>query len=310
MADTKVAIIGSGPAGYTAAVYNSRAQLEPIVFAGEKAGGQLMWTTDVENFPGFSEGKPGPELMMEMRKQAERFGADIRDQFVTSVDFTQRPFKLTVADGEVTADAVIIATGAEARMLGIPGEKELLGRGVSTCAVCDAAFFRDKTVFVAGGGDSAMEDTLALTKFAKKVTVVHRRDEFRASKIMQERVLNHDKVEVMYNSQVLEVMGDPMVQKLKINQDGQEIEVAADGFFLAIGHTPMNEIFKDKIELDEAGYVVTKETEKFTTMTSVEGVFAGGDIVDHRYRQAITAAGMGCAAALDAERWLEQQKNK
>ncbi|MBU0576706.1 thioredoxin-disulfide reductase [Patescibacteria group bacterium] len=309
MEHTQVAIIGSGPAGYTAAVYNARAQLQPIVFAGDKSGGQLMWTTDVENFPGFSQGKPGPELMMEMRAQAEKFGADIRDQYVISVDFSVRPFKLQIYQSEeITADAVIIATGAEARMMGIPGEKEFLGRGVSTCAVCDAAFFKDKVVYVAGGGDSAMEDTLALTKFAKKITLVHRSDEFRASKIMQERVLNNDKVKVMYNSQVTAVLGAQLVNKIKISQDGKEQEFPADGLFLAIGHTPMSKIFIDQIKLDEQGYIITFESKKSTTMTSVEGVFAAGDVVDRRYRQAITAAGMGCAAALDAQRWLEQQE--
>lgn len=309
MEHTQVAIIGSGPAGYTAAVYNARAQLQPIVFAGDKSGGQLMWTTDVENFPGFSQGKPGPELMMEMRAQAEKFGADIRDQYVISVDFSVRPFKLQIYQSEeITADAVIIATGAEARMMGIPGEKEFLGRGVSTCAVCDAAFFKDKVVYVAGGGDSAMEDTLALTKFAKKITLVHRSDEFRASKIMQERVLNNDKVKVMYNSQVTAVLGAQLVNKIKISQDGKEQEFPADGLFLAIGHTPMSKIFIDQIKLDEQGYIITHESKKSTTMTSVEGVFAAGDVVDRRYRQAITAAGMGCAAALDAQRWLEQQE--
>ncbi len=307
MEHVKVAIIGSGPAGYTAALYNARAELKPVVFAGEKAGGQLMLTTEVENFPGFAKGKPGPELMAEMRQQAERFGADIRDQFVTKVDFSARPFKLQIADKEeITADAVILATGAESRMLGIPGEKELLGRGVSVCAVCDAAFFKDKTVFVAGGGDAAMEDALALTKFAKSVTLVHRRDKFRASKIMQDRVLSNDKVEVLYNTVVTEVMGDPMVQKIRIKQDSQEKEVPADGFFLAIGHTPMTKLFAGQIELDEAGYIVTKTSKMSTSMTSVEGVFAAGDAVDFRYRQAITAAGMGCAAALDVERWLEK----
>ena len=266
-----------------------------------------MLTTEVENFPGFAKGKPGPELMAEMRQQAERFGADIRDQFVTKVDFSARPFKLQIADKEeITADAVILATGAESRMLGIPGEKELLGRGVSVCAVCDAAFFKDKTVFVAGGGDAAMEDALALTKFAKSVTLVHRRDKFRASKIMQDRVLSNDKVEVLYNTVVTEVMGDPMVQKIRIKQDSQEKEVPADGFFLAIGHTPMTKLFAGQIELDEAGYIVTKTSKMSTSMTSVEGVFAAGDAVDFRYRQAITAAGMGCAAALDVERWLEK----
>lgn len=307
MEQVKVAIIGSGPAGYTAALYNARAQLKPVVFAGQKSGGQLMLTTQVENFPGFSKGKPGPELMTEMRQQAAKFGADIRDQYVTKVDFSTRPFKLQI-DGkeEITAEAVIIATGAEARMLGIPGEKELLGRGVSTCAVCDAPFFKNKQVYVAGGGDAAMEDALALVKFAKEVTLVHRRDEFRASKIMQDRVLKNKKVKVILNAEVIEVMGDKMVQKIKLKQAGQEKELPAEGFFLAIGHKPMNQLFTDQIKLDQAGYIVTQLDKRSTTMTSVEGVFAAGDVVDWRYRQAITAAGMGCAAALDAERWLEK----
>ena len=308
MEHVKVAIIGSGPAGYTAALYNSRAQLKPVVFAGEKSGGQLMWTTDVENFPGFSQGKPGPELMMEMRQQAEKFGADIRDQYVTKVNFSARPFKLQIAnEAEVTAEAVIIATGAESKMLNIPGEKELLGRGVSVCAVCDAAFFKDKNVYVVGGGDVAMEDVLALTKFARKITLVYRSGKLRASKIMQDRVLNNDKVKVMYNAIVTEVMGKPMLQKIKIKQDNQEKEFLADGLFLAIGHRPVSQLFVDQIELDEKGYIFTRQDKRFTSMTSVDGVFAAGDVVDFRYRQAITAAGMGCAAGLDAERWLEQQ---
>jgi thioredoxin reductase (NADPH) len=353
MEQAKVVIIGSGPAGYTAALYNSRAQLKPVVFAGEKSGGQLMWTTDVENFPGFPEGKPGPELMLAIREQAKKFGADIRDQYVTAVDFSQQPFKIwtTVPEGSVgedfekksttelkeaqvkirqtepslTAQAVIVTTGAVSRMLGIPGEEKFLGRGLSTCAVCDAAFYRDKVTVVAGGGDSAMEEVLALTKFAKKVIIVHRRDELRASKIMQDRVLNHQKVEVMYNTQVLEVMGDQVVNKIKISQDGKEQELSVDGLFLAIGHKPVTSIFADQINLDEQKYIVTrqsatkkgviaageaiedKELLPFPTMTSVEGVFAAGDVVDVRYRQAITAAGQGCSAALDAERWLEQQ---
>ena len=307
MEHVKVAIIGSGPAGYTAALYNSRAQLKPVVFAGEKNGGQLMFTTVVENFPGFSQGKPGPELMMEMRQQAEKFGADIRDQYVTKVDFSVRPFKLQIADKEeITAEVVIIATGAQARMLNVPGEKKLLGRGVSTCAVCDAAFFKDKNVYVLGGGDSAMEDTLALVKFAKQVTLVHRRSEFRASKIMQDRVLNNDKVKVMFNAEVTEIIGEKMVQKIKIKQNGQETEFLADGLFLAIGHQPISQLFADQIELNEQGYILTKQDKRSTSMTSVDGVFAAGDVVDFRYRQAITAAGMGCIAALDAQRWLEK----
>ena len=307
MSVQQVVIIGSGPAGYTAAIYTARARLKVVLFAGEKSGGQLMWTTDVENFPGFAEGKPGPELMAEMRKQAEKFGTQVRDEAITQVDFSQQPFELATGGGEVIkAQAVIIATGAESRMLGIPGEEKLLGRGVSVCAVCDAAFFKDKKVFVVGGGDSAMEDTLALTKFAQEITLVHRRDKFRASKIMQERVLSNDKIKIMYNSTVTAVLGDSVVEKLKINQDGRELEVEADGLFLAIGHLPTSKLFATQLELDPKGYILTQSNEQYPTMTSVEGVFAAGDVVDFRYRQAITAAGMGCSAALDAERWLEK----
>jgi len=309
MEQTRVPIIGSGPAGYTAAIYTGRAQLEPTVFAGEQSGGQLMWTTDIENFPGFPKGIAGPQLMMDMRAQAEKFGAKMVDKFVTSVDVTSKPFTISTADSSFTADSIIIATGAESIMTGVPGEKEFLGRGVSTCAVCDAAFYREKTTFVIGGGDSAMEDTLALTKFAKSVTVLHRRDTFKASKIMQERVLSHEKVTVLWNSVLKEVKGEGVVKEAVVETNGEEKTLPADGIFVAIGHKPMTQIFKDKIILDDHGYVITgMESEKFPTMTSVEGIFAAGDNVDHRYKQAITAAGIGCSAALDAERWLESQQ--
>ncbi len=352
MKHTKVAIIGSGPSGYTAALYAARAQLEPILFAGQKSGGQLMWTTDIENYPGFEQGIAGPQLMMDMRNQAARFGADIQDQYVTAVDFSQRPFKIwtTVPDGvlgehfekakaeelkdlqeeikktepAVTADSVIISTGAASQMLGVPGEHEFLGRGVSTCAVCDAAFFRDKTTFIVGGGDSAMEDANALTKFASSVTMIHRRDSFRASKIMQDRVLNNPKVKVLWNSAITEIKGKGVVTSITIDIEGKSQELPADGVFVAIGHKPVSSIFDGQITLDNHGYVVTRQSASklgvdaavqalgddglllFPTMTSVDGVFAGGDVVDIRYRQAITAAGQGCAAALDAERWLER----
>jgi thioredoxin reductase (NADPH) len=351
MQKIKVAIIGSGPAGYTAGVYTARAKLEPVLFAGYQSGGQLMYTTDVENFPGFKDGIDGPTLMVTMREQAQRFGAQIQDVHISAVDFSQRPFKIWTALPEgvspdiyakgtkdqvaeviakvktlepaYEAESVIISTGATSIMLDIPGEDRLLGRGVSTCAVCDAAFYREKDTFVVGGGDSAMEDTLALTKFAKSVTILHRRDSFRASKIMQERVLNHPKVKVIWNSKVVEVLGDQSVQKLKIDVSGTVSEVAADGLFIAIGHTPATNIFKGELQLDEHGYVVTRQSlshhglvlaetavnEKglieFPSMTSVDGIFAAGDVVDVRYKQAITAAGQGCSAALDAERWLE-----
>ncbi len=353
MEKRQVVIIGSGPAGYTAGVYAARAQLSPVIFAGFNSGGQLMYTTEVENFPGFAQGIQGPDLMMSMRDQAERFGAEIKYEYVTAVDFTQRPFQLWTnfpegagpdifekatpeelqahldairqAEPAMTAAAVIIATGASAIMLGVPGEDEFLGRGVSTCAVCDAAFYRDKITFVVGGGDSAMEDTLALTKFAKEVHVLHRRDEFRASKIMQERVLNHDKVQVHWNTTVSEIAGEGSVQQIKVVEDGEAKTYAADGVFIAIGHRPMTKVFQGQLELDSHGYVVTRQSAteagvaaasqaleekglvKFPSMTSVEGVFAAGDGVDVRYKQAITAAGQGCSAALDAERWLETQ---
>ncbi len=355
MAETaSLVIIGSGPAGYTAAIYAARAKLEPILYAGHAQGGQLMSTGDIENFPGFKDGVPGAELMINMQQQAERFGTDLRHQYVTAVDFSQRPFKLWTnlpqgitsqdfkesslqelsaiqekirqEEPALAAEAVIIATGAVARKLGISGEDKFLGRGVSTCAVCDAAFYQDKIVYVVGGGDSAMEDTLALTKFAKKVYVIHRRDKFRASKIMQDRVLNHGKVEIWWNSQVKAVLGENMVEGLTIEKDGELREVKADGFFLAIGHRPNSNAFADQLEIDAHGYVVTRQSPSmagvaaanqalgegeplltYPTMTSVEGVFAAGDVVDLRYMQAITAAGQGAAAALDAERWLERQ---
>jgi thioredoxin reductase (NADPH) len=348
-----LAIIGSGPAGYTAAIYAARARLNPTLFAGYQSGGQLMWTTDIENFPGFPDGVPGPQLMQNMRAQSEKFGTVIRDEFVTAVDFSARPFKLwnnlpsgvlpsifeqgtpevlgelraqiMQEEPAVTADAVIIATGATSVMLGIPGEMELLGRGVSTCAVCDAAFFREKDTFVIGGGDSAMEDAMALTKFAKSVTLIHRRDSFKASKIMQERVLSHEKVAVLWNTTVKEVVGEQKVSSITVVTDGIEKTLPADGVFLAIGHRPMNRIFESEVAVDHHGYVVTRKSLSaegvaaaaaamspenlvlYPSMSSVEGVFAAGDGVDVRYKQAITAAGMGCEAALDAERWLERQ---
>lgn len=353
MQKKQVVIIGSGPAGYTAGIYAGRAKLNTTLFAGIKSGGQLMWTSEIENFPGFAQGIVGPKLMMEMRQQAARFDVDIQDRFVTAVDFSQRPFKLwtrfpkgfsyesieygdesaindVVSDikkeaHDIEADAVIIAAGATANLLGVPGEKEFLGKGLSTCAVCDSAFYKDKTTFVVGGGDSAMEDTLALTRFASSVTVIHRRDTFRASKIMQDRVLNHPKVKVLWNTTLDQVLGDKKVTGIKITTDGKQQELPADGVFMAIGHKPVTSFYQGQIDLDEHGYIVnrlslsshgvalaqkTMEDTKvsYPTMTSVPGVFAAGDVVDIRYRQAITAAGQGCAAALDAERWLERQE--
>lgn len=353
MQHQKLVIIGSGPAGYTAAIYAARAELKPFQFSGEEAGGQLMFTTEVENFPGFKEGIMGPKLMAEMRAQAERFGAEIKDQFITAVDFSAKPFKLWTSAPEgktahqvikssldeylklavaiksqpadITADSVIITTGASSVMLGIPGENEFMGKGVSVCAVCDAAFFREKTTFVIGGGDAALEDALALTKFAGSVTIVHRRDQLRASKVMQERVLNHKKIRMLWNTAVKEIRGGLQVEEIVVETEGKVQTLPADGVFIAIGHRPVTHLFTDQIDLDSHGYIVTRRSltkpgidlatahldgnlVQYPSTTSVEGVFAAGDAVDVRYKQAITAAGQGCQAALDAERWLEAQK--
>lgn len=311
MQEIEVAIIGSGPAGLTAGIYTSRARLQTTLFAGPEIGGQLMYTTDVENFPGFPEGKTGPLLMMDLQKQAQRFGTQIEFTTVTKVDFSKRPFKLWVnaaADKEADyqAQAVIISTGAGSIMLGVAGEKEYFGRGVSTCAVCDAAFYQDKKVYVIGGGDSAMEDTLSLVKFASEVTVVHRRDSFRASKIMQERVLGNPKIKVLWNSQLLAIEGDgKQVTHLQLDVAGQQQQVEANGVFFAIGHKPSTSLFVDKLDLDQAGYIKLSNHHTYSTQTSVEGVFAAGDVTDHRYRQAVVAAGMGAKAALDVEHYLE-----
>ncbi len=353
MQKVRLAIIGSGPAGYTAAIYSARARLEPVVFAGQEAGGQLMWTTEIENFPGFPKGIQGPYLMIGMMEQAQKFGATIKYEYVTAVDFSARPFKLwnTIPKGVTAkqlavelkpeeaesyrkeimaeepaylAESVIVATGATSIMLNVPGEMEFLGRGVSTCAVCDAAFYKEKDTIVVGGGDSAMEDTMALTKFARSVTVIHRRDSFKASKIMQERVLNHPKVKVLWNSSVTKVTGKDAVTEIEVtNTDGTVQNMPADGVFVAIGHTPITKMLVEQLELDPHGYVVTRQSlskagiemaqkaldEKglvtYPSMTSVPGVFSAGDGVDVRYKQAITAAGQGCSAAIDAERWLE-----
>jgi thioredoxin reductase (NADPH) len=302
----KVAIVGSGPAGLTAAVYAGRANLNPIVIEGFQAGGQLMLTTDVENYPGFVDGIMGPELMESFRKQAARFGAEYITADVTDVDFSDGPFRLSTGEGEILAHSVIVATGASAKMLGVPGERELLGHGVSTCATCDGFFFRDRELVIVGGGDSAMEEAIFLTKFASKVSVVHRRDELRASKIMQDRAFENDKIDFVWNSLINEIYGNGKVEgvRLKSTADGSESELPTGGVFVAIGHTPNTKLFEGKLELTE-GYIVTRGD---TTETSVPGVFAAGDVVDFRYRQAITAAGMGCMAAIDAERWLESNR--
>ncbi len=302
-----VIIIGSGPAGFTAALYTARADLDPLLFEGLQPGGQLMITTDVENFPGFPEGILGPDLMAKFREQAARFGTRIESSDVTAVDFSQRPFRVEVGDAVHEADAVIISTGASARWLGVAGEQRLTGRGVSACATCDGFFFRDQHVVVVGGGDSAMEEALFLTKFASKVTIVHRRDEFRASAIMAQRVLDHDRIDVIWNASVEEMVGDPTLNAVRLvdTVTGERSEIEASGLFVAIGHDPNTALFRDQLKLDENGYIVLEGDG--STRTSVPGVFAAGDVADHVYRQAITAAGTGCQAALDAQRWLAEQ---
>ena len=302
---SKVAIIGSGPAGYTAGIYAARANLEPVLFEGLESGGQLMLTTDVENYPGFVDGIMGPELMQVFKQQAERFGTVIKTEFIDSIEKTDEGFKLKSSKEEYMFDTVILSSGASARWLGVKGEKELQGYGVSACATCDGFFFKEKTVAVVGGGDSAMEEALFLTKFATKVIVIHRRNEFRASQIMQDRVLNHDQIEVMWNKTVEEIKGEGAVSSvvLKDTQDEGTEEVNLDGVFVAIGHDPNVKFLDGLIELDEKGYIKTGFST--ATSTSVDGIFAAGDVADSVYRQAITAAGSGCQAAIDAERWLD-----
>lgn len=303
----KVIIMGSGPAGLTAAIYTARANLEPLVFEGLEAGGQLTLTTDVENFPGFPEGVQGPALMNAMRKQAERFGATCLRERIDSVDFSERPFKVVSGDMTFEAETFIIASGASAKMLGIASEKLLLGRGVSTCATCDGFFYRDKEIIVVGGGDSAVEEGTFLTKFASRVNIVHRRDQLRASKIMQDRALKNPKVDFIWNSEIDEILGD--VENgvtgvvLRNTKTGETTRKDIDGIFIAIGHTPNTSIFRGKLDMDELGYLITKDG---STETNVPGVFAAGDVKDNKYRQAITAAGSGCMAAIDAERFLEE----
>ncbi len=300
----KVLIIGSGPAGLTAAIYAARADLEPLMIEGMERGGQLMLTTEVENYPGFPEGIMGPELMDGMRKQAERFGTRIVSSDVTKVDLSERPFKVWVGEELHESESIIISTGASARWLGIPGESRLRGYGVSACATCDGFFFRDRPIAIVGGGDSAMEEAIFLTKFASKVTILHRRDEFRASKIMAQRAIDHPKIEVLWNTTIEEVLGDDLVTGLRVKNvlTEEESVLPVEGFFLAIGHDPNTKIFQDQLDLDSSGYI---STEGGSTRTSVEGVFAAGDVVDHYYQQAVTAAGMGCQAAIDVEHWLD-----
>jgi thioredoxin reductase (NADPH) len=302
-------IIGGGPAGYTAALYASRANLNPLVIEGVTWGGQLMITSDVENYPGYVEGVLGPEMMRDFRAQAERFGAEYLTEDVTAVDFSDRPFRVEVGDDVYLGQAVIVATGATARQLGLGSERALQGRGVSYCAVCDAAFFRDKEIVVVGGGDSAMEEATFLAKFASKVTIVHRRDEYRASQIMLDRARANDKIEWISNAVVDEVLGEPenKVTGIRIRDvnTNEQTDVPADGLFVAIGHDPNTKLFLDQLDHDEAGYLITKPG---STETNIEGVFAAGDVADHKYRQAVTAAGTGSMAALDAERWLAAQE--
>ena len=302
----KVIIIGSGPAGLTAALYTARANLNPLVFEGSQPGGQLTITTDVENFPGFPDGIMGPELMDLFRKQAERFGAECHFEHVTKVDFSKKPYNVWVGDKNYQAESIIIATGATAKMLGLDSEKELMGFGVSACATCDGFFFKDKKVLVVGGGDSAMEEATYLTKFASEVVIVHRREEFRASKIMIDRAMNNPKLRVLWNSTIDEIMGsqEKGVHAVKINKtdSDESFEEECDGVFMAIGHKPNTELFTDILKTDQNGYLVTTNG---STSTNIDGVFACGDVQDHVYRQAVTAAGSGCMSAIDAERYLE-----
>ncbi len=301
-----VIIIGSGPAGYTAGLYTARALLEPLMFAGYMSGGQLMLTSDVENFPGYPAGIAGPEMMTQLREQAERFGLNVQDKNVERVDLSSRPYKVYVEGEEFLTDSIIVSTGAESIWLDAEGEAEQKGRGISTCATCDGAFFRDEEVIVIGGGDSAMEEATFLTRFAKKVTLIHRRDVFKASKVMYERAANHEKIEIKTFRSVKKWLSNDagLTGAVLVDpRDGSEEEISCTGAFIAIGHKPITSFLENQVEVDEHGYIIHKEH----TMTSVPGVFAAGDVVDTRYKQAITAAGMGCQAAIDVERWLEDQ---
>jgi thioredoxin reductase (NADPH) len=305
-----VIIIGGGPAGYTAALYTARANLKPLVIEGFNWGGQLMITSDVENYPGYPDGIMGPTMMADFRRQAERFGAEFITDDVTRVDFSERPFRVYIGDAEHRADSIIVATGASARQLGLPSEQTLQGRGVSYCATCDGAFFREKVVAVVGGGDSAMEEATFLTRFASKVVIIHRRDEFRASPIMVDRARENEKIEFVLNAVVEEVLGEGGGHvtglTLRDTATGDTTEIAVDGLFVAVGHDPNTSLFLDWLDHDDQGYLVT---EPRSTRTNIPGVFAAGDVQDHTYRQAVTAAGSGTMAALDAQRWLEEQRH-
>ncbi len=303
-----VIIIGSGPSGYTSAIYAARANLSVLMFQGYQVGGQLMTTSEVENFPGFEEGILGPEMMEKFEQQARRFGTEMMAEDVTAVDFSKRPFTVTTDSGDYQAESIIISTGASAKWLGLPSEKHLQGRGVTACATCDGFFFKKKDVIVVGGGDTAMEEATFLTRYVNHVTLIHRRDSFRASKIMQDRVNNNPKISVLMNTEVVEVLGDDAVTGVQLRnvQTGEEHKLPVQGVFVAIGHQPNTSLFKGILDMDNAGYILPKEN----TMTNIPGVFAAGDVTDHRYRQAITAAGDGCRAAIDMERWLEDTQGE
>ena len=306
MSDVRnVIIIGSGPAGYTAGLYAARAMLEPLMFGGYLTGGQLMLTSDIENFPGYPQGIGGPEMMIQLREQAERFGLEVQDRNVESVDLSQRPYKVTVEGEEFLAHSIIISTGAESIWLNAEGEAEQKGRGISTCATCDGAFFRDEEVLVIGGGDSACEEASYLANICTKVTMLVRKDHFRASKAMQNRLANFDNINVLFNHEIDEVIGENVVEGIKIknNLNNEVSEIKITGLFIAIGHSPNTDIFKGSVEMDDSGYILTN---KISTKTNIPGVFAAGDVQDKDYRQAITAAGTGCMAALDAERYLQE----